>query len=340
MTKNRTFKYSPGLSRRANVANLRKERVRESIYESYRTLLRQKNAYKVQLDNYYTALLESNSTARKMEEMALAINKKLENPSLLESSTYNTIKDAEATLESKMDSFVEKLLESDDEFASLRKKFDDLKEQIVELKKAASKAGIKDLDMTKLDMNEDDEDDDTEDDSQPELDFSALDSEDDKSDDEDEEKDEDEDKSDDEDEETTDDSESDEEITLASIIIEVTDVDAVIEELKEYKIPEDAIKIVEKDEDEDEGKIKIDADYITELGEYCKTKGWDLEEALGGTIVKDDKDGDDDSDMDSDEKQASDELASLGPDDITDEDLFGPEDTEDEKDSDEKEDKE
>ena len=330
MTKNRTFKYSPGLSRRANVANLRKERVRESIYESYRTLLRQKNAYKVQLDNYYTELLESNSTARKMEEMALAINKKLENPSLLESSTYNTIKDAEATLESKMDSFVEKLLESDDEFASLRKKFDDLKEQIVELKKAASKAGIKDLDMTKLDMNEDDEDDDTEDDPQPELDFSALDSED--SDDTESE--------DDNDEETTDDSESDEEITLASIIIEVTDVDAVIEELKEYKIPEDAIKIVEKDEDEDEGKIKIDADYITELGEYCKTKGWDLEEALGGTIVKDDEDGDDDSDMDSDEKPASDELASLGPDDITDEDLFGPEDTEDEKDSDEKEGKE
>ena len=139
------------------------------------------------------------------------------------------------------------------------------------------------------------------------------------------------------DEKKDDDSSSDDEdevVELANIILEVTDTDKVIEELKDYDIPKDGIEVVtasENDEDGENitpGKIRILGDYAMQLKEYLQSKGIDLEEEIGGTL----EDTEDDITSEDSDKDKEDDTPS--DDDISDEDLFGDIDLNDDEQAD------
>lgn len=301
----------------------RKARV-SSLNERYNELRIRKRALNCTLSKLTNSLCESDSKLQSMDKRQRYLEKKLSNKKLLESGEYEILNESVIALNEEINTYVDSLFESNPELKKLRQKFEALKSDIAKLKEDAKEE--------KSDDKSDDSEDGTD------FDFENLNIDDIDDDGNVDDKGEDDDNDSDDEDSKDDDKSGDEEIVLASIIIEVNDVDSVIEELKEYDIPEDAIKIVEKSEDSDEGKIKVDADYVTELGEYCRVKGWDLEDALGGKIVKDDADSDKDSDED--------DYTSLDPDDISDDDIFGPEEGEesdedsDEEDSDEDDEKE
>lgn len=94
-----------------------------------------------------------------------------------------------------------------------------------------------------------------------------------------------------------------EDVPMTAIVLTVKkdDVSKCKEELVDAGIPEDAITEIEEDDEESEnGKIKVDADYALELKDYLAGKGIDLEEKIGGEIiddtVKDEEPGEDDGD--------------------------------------------
>lgn len=98
-----------------------------------------------------------------------------------------------------------------------------------------------------------------------------------------------------------------EDVPMTAIILTVKkdDVDKCKEELIDAGIPEDAITDIEGEDDDENGKLKIDADYALELKDYLKGKGIDLEEKIGGEIVDDsaeDSEGEGDSDKDKDKE--------------------------------------
>lgn len=274
--------------------------MKAALNERYNELARKNRILGTQLKREYNYLLENNAEAKRLNDRGVMINNRL-NQKLNESENL-FVKKVEKDHDIEIAKFGDSLMESNAALKKIKSQFEALQKELKNLKEDSEEAG-EDFDFSGFDLNDKKDKGDKED----------------KADAEDEEE--------TEETEETEENEADDEISLASIIIEVTDVDTVIEELREFEIPEEAIKIVEKEDGEDEGKIKIDADYIDELGEYCSTKGWDLEEALGGKIVK----SDDEDEEDGDDELAK--LASMDPDDISDEDIFGP-------DTDETEDKE
>lgn len=109
------------------------------------------------------------------------------------------------------------------------------------------------------------------------------------------------------------DDEETEDVPMTAIVLTVKkdDVDKCKEELVDAGIPEDAITEVDTEDDDENGKLKVDADYALELKDYLKGKGIDLEEKIGGEII-------DDSAEDSDEgegKEGDDKSSEEGKDD-------------------------
>ena len=97
-----------------------------------------------------------------------------------------------------------------------------------------------------------------------------------------------------------------EDIPMTAIVLTVKkdDVDKCKEELVDAGIPEDAITEVDTEDDDENGKLKVDADYALELKDYLKGKGIDLEEKIGGEIIDDSTD---DSDEGGDEEKKKDD---------------------------------
>ena len=108
------------------------------------------------------------------------------------------------------------------------------------------------------------------------------------------------------------DDEETEDVPMTAIVLTVKkdDVDKCKEELVDAGIPEDAITEVDTEEDDENGKLKVDADYALELKDYLKGKGIDLEEKIGGEIIDDsteDSDDGDDKEKKKDDKEGSEE---------------------------------
>ena len=104
-----------------------------------------------------------------------------------------------------------------------------------------------------------------------------------------------------------------EDVPMTAIVLTIKkdDVDKCKEELVDAGIPEDAITEVDTEDDDENGKLKVDADYALELKDYLKGKGIDLEEKIGGEII-------DDSAEDSDKgegKEGDDKPSEEGKDD-------------------------
>ncbi len=126
------------------------------------------------------------------------------------------------------------------------------------------------------------------------------------------------------------DDEDTEDVPMTAIILTVKkdDVDKCKEELVDAGIPEDAITEIEGEDDDENGKIKVDADYALELKDYLKGKGIDLEEKIGGEIVDDsaeDSEEDKDKDKEGDDKSSEEGGGDDGEIDFDSEfgDLFG-----------------
>ena len=109
-----------------------------------------------------------------------------------------------------------------------------------------------------------------------------------------------------------------EDIPMTAIVLTVKkdDVDKCKEELVDAGIPEDAITEVDTEDDDENGKLKVDADYALELKDYLKGKGIDLEEKIGGEIIDDstddsDKGGDEEKKKDDDEADFDSEFGDL-----------------------------
>lgn len=108
------------------------------------------------------------------------------------------------------------------------------------------------------------------------------------------------------------DDEETENVPMTAIVLTVKkdDVDKCKEELVDAGIPEDAITEVDTEEDDETGKLKVDADYALELKDYLKGKGIDLEEKIGGEIIDDsteDSDDGGDKEKKKDDKEGSEE---------------------------------
>ena len=118
-----------------------------------------------------------------------------------------------------------------------------------------------------------------------------------------------------------------EDVPMTAIVLTVKkdDVDKCKEELVDAGIPEDAITEVDTEEDDENGKLKVDADYALELKDYLKGKGIDLEEKIGGEIIDDSTEDSDDGG--NKEKKKDDEEGSEEGGDFDAEfgDLFGEE---------------
>ena len=101
-----------------------------------------------------------------------------------------------------------------------------------------------------------------------------------------------------------------------------------LDEMVEAGISEDGIEILDSEDDDDENaKLRVDADYAKELKDYLAGKGIDLEEKIGGEIVDDteeeeDKD-EDKEDEDKKDEEGDDNGEGEGEDDFDFGDLFG-----------------
>ena len=99
----------------------------------------------------------------------------------------------------------------------------------------------------------------------------------------------------------------------------------------EAGIPEAGIEILDGEEDDENAKIRVDADHALELKDYLSGKGIDLEEKIGGEIVDDSEEGEGEEEEKKDDEEGGDDEEKKkdgeGGDDFDDEfgDLFGDE---------------
>ena len=129
------------------------------------------------------------------------------------------------------------------------------------------------------------------------------------------------DKKSDDDENSDDKSDDTEDVPMTAIVITVKrdDIDKCKDEMVSAGIPEEDIEVLDNDDDDENGKLKIDANSVKELKDYLAGKGIDLEEKIGGEIIDDE-----DSDKDSDDKDSDKDDDSEEPtDDFNMNDLFG-----------------
>lgn len=132
--------------------------------------------------------------------------------------------------------------------------------------------------------------------------------------------------------EDTEDSKEDEEtedvpMTAIVLTIKKEDVEKCKEELVNAGISEDGITEVDNDDDEDNAKLKVDADYAFELKDYLAGKGIDLEEKIGGEIIDDSVEDSDEDKEGEDNKEDEDKPAEDDTDfDAEFGDLFGDDD--------------
>lgn len=129
------------------------------------------------------------------------------------------------------------------------------------------------------------------------------------------------------------DEEDTEDVPMTAIIITVAkdDAEKCKDEMVEAGIPEDGIEILDGEDDDENAKLRVDADHALELKDYLKGKGIDLEEKIGGEIVDDSEEGDDEEKKDDEEgsededKDKKDKEGEEGGDDFDAEfgDLFG-----------------
>lgn len=121
----------------------------------------------------------------------------------------------------------------------------------------------------------------------------------------------------------------DEDIPMTAVVLTVKHDDGVKlkDELVEAGIPEDDIDVIEGEDDEDD-KVKVDANSIIELKDFLKEKkDIDLEEKLGGEIIDDeDEDHEDaeDKKKDGESEEKDDDTLDFGEADF--DALFGADD--------------
>ena len=212
-----------------------------------------------------------------------------------------------------------------------KRKFDDLVAAVekfcekLESKTACVKESVAERFAAYRHLYESKEDDASDDDSDP-FNFDDLDL-DDKADDKTGDK-VDDDKADDNSDDKSDDKkDSEEDVPMTAVVLTVKhgDGEKLKDELIDAGISEDDIDVIEGEDDEDD-KVKVDADSIMDLKTFLKdSKGIDLEEKLGGEII-DDEDNDDkkDDSKDSDDTNGSDDDLDFGDDDL--DALFGADD--------------
>lgn len=136
------------------------------------------------------------------------------------------------------------------------------------------------------------------------------------------------------------DEEDTEDVPMTAIIITVAkdDAEKCKDEMVDAGIPEDGIEILDGEDDDENAKLRVDADHALELKDYLKGKGIDLEEKIGGEIVddseegedeekKDDEEGSEDEDKDKEDKEDKEKEGEGDKDDFDAEfgDLFGDE---------------
>ena len=124
-----------------------------------------------------------------------------------------------------------------------------------------------------------------------------------------------------------------EDVPMTAIILTVAkdDAEKCKDEMVEAGIPEDGIEILDGEEDDENAKIRVDADHALELKDYLSGKGIDLEEKIGGEIVDDSEEGEGEEEEKKDDEEGGDDEEKKkdgeGGDDFDDEfgDLFGDE---------------
>ena len=173
-------------------------------------------------------------------------------------------------------------------------------------------------------LNEkDDKEDDSSDDDLSDL-FSDDDTNDDSSDDN-------KDSSDDDSKSDDEQSDDSEDVPMTAVVLTVKkdDVDKCKDEMVSAGIPDEDIEILDGEDDDENAKIKVDANSVKELKDYLQGKGIDLEEKIGGEII-DDEEGDEDSSDEDKDKDGNDKDKEDGDDTPSDDfdmsDLFGDDD--------------
>lgn len=173
-------------------------------------------------------------------------------------------------------------------------------------------------------LNEkDDKEDDSSDDDLSDL-FSDDDTNDDSSDDN-------KDSSDDDNKSDDEQSDDSEDVPMTAVVLTVKkdDVDKCKDEMVSAGIPDEDIEILDGEDDDENAKIKVDANSVKELKDYLQGKGIDLEEKIGGEII-DDEEGDEDSSDEDKDKDGNDKDKEDGDDTPSDDfdmsDLFGDDD--------------
>jgi len=101
----------------------------------------------------------------------------------------------------------------------------------------------------------------------------------------------------------------DEYVPMTAIVLTVAkdDADKCKDEMVEAGIDADAIEILDGEEDDENAKIRVDADYAKELKDYLSGKGIDLEEKIGGEIVDDSEEGEEEEKKDDEESKDDEE---------------------------------
>ena len=133
------------------------------------------------------------------------------------------------------------------------------------------------------------------------------------------------------------DADDSEDVPMTAVVLTVKkdDVDKCKDEMVSAGIPDEDIEVLDGDDDDENVKIKVDANSVKELKDYLQGKGIDLEEKIGGEII-DDEEGEEDSSDDSDDKDKDDKDDDTPTDDFDMSDLFGDDDDSADSDDDKK----
>lgn len=128
-------------------------------------------------------------------------------------------------------------------------------------------------------------------------------------------------------EEQKDKKEEDEDVPMTAVVLTVKKGDGakLKDELIEAGIPEDDVDVIEGEEDDEDDKVKVDANSIFELKDFLKEKkDIDLEEKLGGEIIDDEAEPEDKDGEDGEEDKKEDDDLDFGDADF--DALFGADD--------------